>query len=276
MIRAVVVLFALAFVHPVLAQTAPPATVKLQAAKPASAKPAPMKPNTGANSAATDTSQHGPCIGVIPHIGDRMEVQNIGLTVFNNTFSEVPIESWGLDDLVVARVRAAVGTRFAVRRIPYGNSAFDPYDHPPSTLFRIAANDLKGVVQAVTRGSGCVRYVVVVKGVSVYGDTHSMLKGMGVVNRGNPLFGNKTFLYALSAISVFDGHTFEALQNGAGTSGEDIATRLLGMNPVHGPSRELKDFPWPPPPEKLTSLRDQVRALLAESLDKALPEMLAK
>jgi hypothetical protein len=53
-------------------------------------------------------------------------------------------------------------------------------------------------------------------------------------------------------------------------------TRLLLGDPVHGPGRELKDFPWPFPPERLTALRDQARSVLTESLDRALPELLAK
>jgi hypothetical protein len=40
--------------------------------------------------------------------------------MFGNELKEVPIESWGLDDLVVAReMRAAAGTHFAVRRNSY-------------------------------------------------------------------------------------------------------------------------------------------------------------
>jgi hypothetical protein len=97
-IRNVVLLLALALTHPALGQTTPapsptPSTNKL--AKPAPTNPASPKPDAGANSADTAAAgKQGPCVGVIPHIGDRMEVQNIGLTVFNNDFNEVPIESW--------------------------------------------------------------------------------------------------------------------------------------------------------------------------------------
>jgi hypothetical protein len=279
-IRTIALLLALALAIPALAQTTPTATLKPSNAKPATPappKPVPPKPPAGATFAApTGGGQQGPCIGVIPRIGDLMEVQNIGLTVFNNDFKEVPVESWGLDDLVVARVHAAAGTRFAVRRIAYPGKAFDPFEHPASRLFRNAENDLKGVVQTIARGVGCERYVVVVKSETVFGDTHSVLRGVGVVNRDSVLFGHKTWLHALSGIWVFDGRTFDVLKKGVGSSGEDIVTKLLVGNPVHGPGRELADFPWPPPPERLTGLRDQTRSLLAESLDRALPELLAR
>jgi hypothetical protein len=123
-IRTVALLLALAVAQPALAQTAPPpapapSPAKPSPAKPAAKKPAPPKPDAGAPTVAAAAAQRGPCIGVIPHIGDHFVVQTIGLGIFGNQLKEVPIGSWGLDDLVVARVRAAAGTRFAVRRIAY-------------------------------------------------------------------------------------------------------------------------------------------------------------
>lgn len=46
---------------------------------------------------------------------------------------------------------------------------------------------------------------------------------------------------------------------------------------MRGPTRKLdKDFAWPPTPQAVMALREQARSLLAESLDKALPELLAQ
>ena len=133
MIRTVALLFALAVAQPALAQTAPtpphnpsptkpspatPSAAKPSPAKPAAKKPAPSKPDAGAPTAGgTAAAQRGRCIGVIPHIGDRFVVQTIGVMVLGNDLKEFPIESWGLDDLLVARVRAAAGPHFAVRRM---------------------------------------------------------------------------------------------------------------------------------------------------------------
>jgi hypothetical protein len=109
-IRYFALLLALAVAQSALAQIAPtptpnPSPAKPSPAKPAAKKSAPPKSDAGATPAA---AQHGPCIGVIPHVGDLFAVQDFGL--FSYDFKEVPIESWGLDDLVVARVRAAAGT----------------------------------------------------------------------------------------------------------------------------------------------------------------------
>ena len=77
----------------------PPAPAKAVAKKKPAAKPKPA----GTPSVAAES---GPCsIGVISAIGDRFSVQKFGVTVFANDKTFVPID-WGLDDLVMARVRA--------------------------------------------------------------------------------------------------------------------------------------------------------------------------
>jgi hypothetical protein len=45
--------------------------------------------------------------------------------------------------------------------------------------------------------------------------------------------------------------------------------------PLRGPSRELMDFSWSPAPDAVMALRDPARVLLAASLDKVLPGLLA-
>jgi hypothetical protein len=275
--RNVVVLLALALAPPTLAQTAPtaaaPSTHSL--VKPVPRKP-PPKPGTGAASAAPAAGPTGPCIGVIPHIGDRFAVQRVGLTVFGNELKDVPVGSWGLDDLVVARVRAAVGTRFAVRRIAYAADAFAPYDHPPSRLFGNPTEDLKGVVRAITHTGECERYVVVLKGSSQFGGTNQTVEGIGIVNTGIASL-SKTVLFALSSIMVFDGRTYEVVKTGRGLTGqENTLTAVLLVGYVRGPNLMLTDFTWPPTPEAVMGLRDAARALLAPSLDKALPALLAQ
>jgi hypothetical protein len=283
-IRTVALLLALAVAQPALAQTAPTPTPKPSPAKPAVKKPAPQKSDAGAAAAA----QHGPCIGVIPHLRDRFAVQTIGLTMFGNDLKEVPIESWGLDDLVVARVRAAAGTRIAVRRLAYPADAFEPFDNPPNRLFRNASKDLKGVVQAIIAGAGgCERYVVVIKGVGQWVGTNQLLEGIGVVNRGT-----FTYLFADTSLFVFDGHTFDVLKTGDGALDNEkivpdpLVNAMLQTERVRGPNRELKElqrpnepdavFVWPPTQATVMGLREATRALLAESLDHVLPKLLAQ
>jgi hypothetical protein len=276
-IRTVALLLALAVAQPALAQTAPtpkPSPANPSPIRPAAKKPAPPKPDAGATPAAA--AQRGPCVGVIPHIGDHFVVQTIGLGMFGNESKEVPIESWGLDDLVVARVRAAVGTGVAVRRIAYPANAFEPYDHPPRRLFGDADKDLKNVVQAIASAGGCERYVVVVKDTNADRITNQAFTGIGVFSRA----GGDIHLFALAALIVFDGHTFEVLEKRVGSPVEEkIGSNptlydRLRTNPMRGANVPLNDFSWPPAPDAVMGLRDATRALLAESLDKTLPELL--
>ena len=263
MIRTVALLLALAVAQPALAQTAPlpapnPSPTKPSPTKPAVKKPASPKPDAGAPAAAATAAQHGRCIGVIPHIGDHFVVQTIGVMAFGNDLKEVPVESWGLDDLVVARVRAAAGTSVAVRRIAYAANAFEPYDHPPRRLFGDADKDLKSVVQAIVGAGGCERYVVVVKDTNADRLTNQTFTGIGVYSRA----GGDIHLFALAALIVFDGYTFEVLKKRAGSPVEEkIGSNptlfdLTRTNPMRGANVPLKDFSWPPAPDVVMDLRD--------------------
>ena len=271
MIRNVALLLALALACPALSQTAP--TPKPSPAKPVAKKPAPPQPApSNPDAAAAAAAQHGPCIGVIPRIGDVFAVKKIGLTIFNNEYSEVPIEPWGLDDLVVARVRAAAGPRFAVRRIAYASDAFETFDHPEKRVPKYFDEGLKTIMETVTRSDQCERYFLVLKGAAEFGGTNQVIKGIGIVNRGFAAL-NTTFLHALSSIMVIDGRSYETLKTGVGRQDYPVGSSIFGV--LRGPGYELKDFSWPPAPDAITGLRDRTRALLAESLDKVLPELLA-
>jgi len=280
-IRNLALLFALTLAQPALAQgtptPAPTPAPRPSPAKPAAKKPAPPKSDAGATPAAA-VAQRGRCIGIIPHIGDRFAVQTIGVMAFGNDLKEVPIESWGLDDLVVARVRAAAGTGVAVRRIAYPANAFEPYDHPPRRLFGDGDKDLRSVVQAIVGAGGCERYVVVVKDKNADRLTNQTFTGIGIFSRA----GGDVHLFALTALFVFDGHTFEVLKKGVGSPVEEklgsnpTLFDVMRTNPMRGPNVPLKeDFSWPPAPDAVMGLRDATRALLAESLDTTLPKLLA-
>jgi hypothetical protein len=273
-IRSFALLLALA--QPALAQTAPTAAPKPSPTKPASAKPMPAKPAAKKPEPAKPdaAAERGPCIGVIPHIGESFEVQKIGLFSFED--KEVPIDSWGLDDLVVGRVRAAAGARFVVRRIAYPANAPKPH----KSLFHDPEDDIKAIVQTIARAGECERYIVVLRSGSQFATTRYSVEGVGILNA--PSITNlegATYLFALTALYVVDGRTFDVLKQGAGSIEEDNGNLLLNglshKTPLHGPSRELKDFSWPPTPDAMTGLRDPTRALLAASLDVALPRLLA-
>jgi len=63
--------------------------------------------------------QNGNCLGVVSNPGEKFTARRIGSSVFGNEINVVPVDSWHIDDLVVAKVSAALGKRTVVRRIPY-------------------------------------------------------------------------------------------------------------------------------------------------------------
>jgi hypothetical protein len=260
MVRLAALLLALGVVHSAQAQTVqPPAVAK---AKTAAKKPAPPKPTTGTPVASR------PCIGVFPLLADRFEVKKIGITVFGNEFTRITVDNWGLDDLVVERLRAAVGPGIAVLRIAYAKGAFDGYV-PGIGMFQNLDTKAQSIVRQAAAQTQCERYVVVTRAAAQYVGNQSIF-GLGIVNSGRPILST-TALHAVVRIHVHDGQTFAVLKSGTGSLG--------GSSLLSGPpTKKLDDSWWPEPPEAANTpaMRDATRKLLGEVLDKSLPELLAK
>jgi hypothetical protein len=158
------------------ASSAPPAPAKAVAKKKPAAKPKPA----GTPSVAAES---GPCsIGVISAIGDRFSVQKFGVTVFANDKTFVPID-WGLDDLVMARVRAATGGDPTVHRIAYPKGAFEPYFNPKARFLPDPAEGLPAIVRGITANVHCERYIVVARTKGELPNTHMELDGIGAWNQ---------------------------------------------------------------------------------------------
>ena len=240
---------------------------------PVTKKPAP-KAKAAAKPAAA-SAESGPCqIGVISAIGDKFVLEHIGLTVFGNEFTDAPIESWGLDDLVVARARAAAPGK-SVRRITYAKGAFEPYYHPPRELFRDASHDLVDVVRRIAANNSCERYLVVVRFTGQVSGTNQTAQGIGLLtNWASGAFKNAQ-LFSFIGIIVYDGKTFAKHEDPIGV-GARLAAHL--SNPFKSEFFEpLKDFEVPATPEAVAGnirLRDGARAMVAAKLDKELPAYL--
>jgi hypothetical protein len=254
------------------AQTQPaPATQEGAPGRPA-AKKAASKPKAAAKPPAA--VENGPCqLGVIPAIGDQFVVQKLGLTIFGNEYTEVAIDAWGLDDLVVARVRAVVAPGTGVKRVAYAKGAFAPYDHPAPALFRNSQDDLTAIVRQITANASCARYVVVTKFTGKIDGTNQTNRGIGVLNRGTSLLSH-TSLFANIQVTVFDGQTF-AIQKKPFDLGSVLAGTLARM--TQDPLTQLDNATFPEPATDAAAsatLRDRARALLVARLDKTLPEFL--
>jgi hypothetical protein len=264
------------FIISASAQTPLPQGATTQAGTPA-AKPAVKKSAPKTKTGAKPATESGPCqIGVIPFIGDVFVVQKVGLMVFGNEYTEVSTNGWGLDDLVVARIRAAA-PGVAVRKIAAAKDAFATTERTGglSGLFRDTNAELVTAVRQIVAGTPCKRYVLVNRSSSQFSNTNQDVRGIGIVG-----WAGRNYLFALSYVRVFDGEDFSILKRAAASTDEEsLISRGLGLNPIRGPSRRLEDGSFPASPGEAVSnpaLRDGVRALLAASLDQTIPTMLAE
>jgi hypothetical protein len=236
-------------------------------ANPVAKKPAP-KPKAAAKPATAADS--GPCqIGVITAVGDVFAVQKVGLTVFGNEYTEVPV-SWGLEDTIFARTRAAAGG-ISIRRIAYAKGIFDSYYHPQPSLFRNERQELTDLVRQIAGDAGCERYFVFTRLKGQLQGTNQTLEGIGVLNWGVGLL-NTTSLFANLSLQVFDGQTFEIRK--APMDLDAVMTRMVASLKGDPSLHKIDDSAFPTSPEdaaKSAVLRDGTRNLLTERLDKFLP-----
>ncbi len=254
---------------PGMAQS-PPTSAK--PAEPASAKPAAKKTSskTKADAVRQAPAESGRCkYGIIIAVGDVFGVQKIGLTVFGNEYTEVPI-SWGLEDLIFARTRAAAGG-IPLRQIAYPRGTFDSYYHPKPSLFRNPNRELAELVRQIVGSAGCERYYVFTRLRGQVQGTNQFAEGIGVLNRGVGLL-NSTSLFANIGLSVFDGQTFELRK--APVDLDAVMKRMVASLTGDPSLHKIDDTAWPASPNdaaRSVVLREGTRNLLTERLDKFLP-----
>jgi len=248
----------------------------LNGAGAATAQPVPGKqstPRPAATKQAVPTqgpAQGGNCVGVVSNLGEKFTVKKIGIVILQKGKTEkVPIAPWHIDDLVVAKISAALDKRAIVRRIPHPKDAFASLETPK--LFRNPDSDLGEILRAITGSTRCARYVVVTGGSSFYGGTKLSVVGLGIVTSKKPFFtGDLYILYSLIAVRVYDGETFSLLTRKEASIGQPI------FSTIRGPHREVDESFWPVSPDvaaQSVKLRDAIRELVGQSLDATLPEL---
>ncbi|MBR0925310.1 hypothetical protein JQ561_01715 [Bradyrhizobium diazoefficiens] len=274
---AVPVLVLLSVLGPAEAQTTPatsaPAAQSAPQAKPA-AKKAAAKPKAVAKPA--DPATTGPCgVGVIAGTGDIFVVQKIGLTVFGNDYAEVPV-SWGLDDLVFARTRAAAGNT-PVRRISYAKGGLDSYYHPKSGLFRNQRQELSNLIRQVAGNAGCERYLVIMRSEGQLDGTNQSLSGVGIFSRGVGLI-SYAYVFASIGVTWIDGRTFEVMKGPAVTF-EGVMKHMADNFTSNELLQKVDKSMFPETAADSASnaaLRDTTRDFLTKRLDKILPPYFAQ
>jgi hypothetical protein len=224
---------------------------------------------------AKPPAEAGPCsVGVISAIGNRFEVDKFGVTVFETEVSEVSIDAWGLDDLVMARARAATGGDPGVRKIAVPQDAFELYYHPKSIFSPGPRATLPEIVRDLTANANCERYLVITTFSGKIPGTNLEVKGIGTYNQGLGSIIRHSHLFANIQISMFDGQSYEKISN----FGADAGSRLAEtMRITEDPLKKLDNADFPDPPAAASNsavLRDRMRTLIAATLDRDLPSYL--
>jgi hypothetical protein len=237
-------------------------------AKPVVKKAAP-KPKAVAKQPVAET---GPCrLGVISALGDRFSVQKFGLTIFETEESEATMNGWGLDDLPLARVRAATGADPSVRRIAYPKGAFQPYYNPKSRFLPDPNEGLPAIVRSITANANCERYLVITKYNGIVPGTKLEINGIGVYSQGIGSFARHSHLFANVAVSMYDGTTYEKISRSLAAFGASFSA---GLGLTEDPLTKLDNSLFPDPPESASSsatLKERTRALVSARLDRMIP-----
>ncbi|MGJ4958093.1 hypothetical protein ACQR1H_20810 [Bradyrhizobium sp. HKCCYLRH2015] len=244
-------------------------------AVPAKAAPAAKKSSGKKPAAKPIAVESGPCrLGVIAALGDQLAVSKFGLTVFETEEDEVTLPGWGLDDLAVARVRAATAGDPTVRRVGYPKGAFEPYYHPTSRFLPDPKESLTSIVRNVTTNANCERYLVVTRFEATIPNTNLRLRGIGAYNQGLGSLIRHSHLFANVNITLIDGHSYEKIGSFSADTGARLAeTMRLTEDPLN--KLDNADFPEPlAAAATSTVLRERLRSLVAAKLDRDLPSYL--
>ncbi len=233
------------------------------------------KPSTAVAAQPAKPSPPSPpstkCIGVVSAIGDTFSLRKIGLTVFGNDLTKVPIDTWRIDDLVVGKITTFLSRSWTVRRMNYPRGAFASLEgtHP---LFYNYDEDLAAIVRGVSSSTPCDHYVVVVKSSSALNGTNQGVFGLGILETGAP-FRMGDLLYALYSIRIYDGHSFAVLRRQNAVTEEPNVLGSL-VHPLGGPYLKVDTSWWPDSGAPSAMVREGIRSLIEKSLDVTMPLVL--
>jgi hypothetical protein len=210
-------------------------------------------------------------VGIISVVGDEITFARGGLTGLDTSSRRFPIASWGLDDVIVQQVTAALNGRFQVQPVTYPRDAFASIEKDsivaPVNLIR--GDPFKKLVQTEVFPQGLDAYIVITKARSKFGGGGRKLEGIGLLNYGTVL-ASYNQIHALYEIRVIDGKTFDVIEKMAAPPLDD-----LGAVRIAGPSQMIDEsFPLGTGnPAENEKLHAAITDLVARSLPSTLSEL---
>jgi hypothetical protein len=210
-------------------------------------------------------------VGIISAVGDEITFVTGGLTGINNRRQSFPIGSWGLDDLIVQQVTAALNGRFQVQPVTYGRDVFATAEKEsivmPVNLIR--SDPFRKLVQTEVSPQGLDAYIVITKAKSNFGGGGRKVEGIGFIRYGTVLESYNQ-VHALYEIRVFDGRTFDVIEKMTAPPLDDV-----GAVRIAGPSRTIDESysPGAGDPAQNEKLHAAITDLVARSLSSTLSDM---
>jgi hypothetical protein len=209
-------------------------------------------------------------VGIVSAVGDEITFARGGLTGLNNRSQSFPIESWGLDDLIVQQTTIALNGRFQVQPVSYNRAAFAAIkDSPVAPVNVIRGDPFKKLVQTDVSPQGLDAYIVITKAKSNFGGGGRKVEGVGFLTYGTALESYNQ-IHALYEIRVIDGKTFDVIEKMAAPPLDDV-----GVVRLAGPSRMMDESfaPGTGDPTRNEKLHAAITDLVVRSLSSTLSDM---
>ena len=198
-------------------------------------------------------------VGIVSAIGDQFTFFKAGLTGFDNSPRSVPIASWGLDDLIVQEISAALSGRFQVQPVTYARASFATIQESAITAVNLVRGDpFKKLVETEVSPQGLDAYIVVTKAKADFGGGNRKAEGIGAIDYST-VFESYRLIHALYEIRVVDGKTFDIIEKFASAPLDKASSVRLA-----GPSR-LVDADFDERDEKAR------RAIVVDLITRSLP-----
>jgi hypothetical protein len=209
-----------------------------------------------------------PKLGIVSAIGDKFYATKVGLVVFGSDFKEMAIGSWGIDEMITAKIRAALSARFDVRPVTYKRAVFAAF---PDRSGLIAQNFNPEVVRTQVSPQGLDAYLVVVKAERSYGGTRQLVQGIGSAE-GNTDVDPIMFVHTYYNIFLVDGRDFQIKSRAASNIPKPY--NFFKRDYMSSPSRQTDASLWPKTLDAAANPR--LKGVVVELIDQSLPPTLEK
>jgi hypothetical protein len=210
-------------------------------------------------------------IGIVSSVGDQLTLTKAGLTAMQDNEQSFPIQSWGIDDLIVGRASALLSKRYQVVAVNYQRAAFaNLHESSPITGVDLLRSDpIKELVRTEITPQGLDAYLVITKATSSFGSRRSKVAGLGIVSR-QTLSDSSIRVHALYRIRLVNGHGFEVKDN---RQAQPFGANEIGR--LAGPSQSVDDsfLPGPDGVAANQKLKGAITGLIEASLPATLKSM---